>query len=124
MEYLDKIFLWLGNTSKTEKEFGRYFKLDYSENDAKVCGFCLDIDKKWYDEDFIGYLKYTNIINITKILEEVPINPAEKDTVIKKCNELGFSTANAVFWYSGEIKTPKSDKNYNDLFYIGEFMLD
>ena len=57
MDYLDKIFLWLGNTYKTEQEFYDYFKLDYSENeDKQVCGFCLDIGKKWYDEDFIGYL--------------------------------------------------------------------
>lgn len=125
MDYLDKIFLWLGNSTKTEQEFNNYFKLDYSENENKeICGFCLDIGKKWYDEDFIGYLKFPDNTDILEILEEVPINSSEKEIVIKKCNELGLNTANAVYWYSGEIETPKSDKTYNDLNFIGEFMLD
>lgn len=60
MDYLDKIFLWLGKTSKTQEQFDEYFELDYSEDkdNREICGFCTDIDKKWYDEDFIGYLKF------------------------------------------------------------------
>ncbi len=122
MEYMDYIFLWLGKTDKPETEFNNYFKLDYS-NENKICGFCIDIDQKWYDEDFIGYLKFANIKNILEILDEVPINPSEKDKVLQKCNEIDLKKANAVYWYSGLI-APNYDKDYNGLKYIGRYLLD
>lgn len=124
MDYTDKIFLWLGKTSKTEQEFNEYFKLDYSENEnKKICGFCQDIEKRWYDEDFIGYIKFQNSVEILEILKEVPINKTEKESVVEKCKEIGLNNANAVYWYSDEI-TPNPNISYNGLKYIGEYLAE
>ncbi|MGJ8739170.1 immunity 22 family protein [Zobellia laminariae] len=123
MDYLDRIFLWLGKTSKNQIEFDEYFKLDYSNN-PKICGFCKDIGTKWYDEDFIGYLKFDEEMSITDILEEVPISRDDINKVLIKCEELNIRRANAVYWYSGEIETPSQNKSYNELPYIGEYDLD
>lgn len=126
MDYLDKVFLWLGKTSKNQTQFEEYFKLDYSEDidNRKICGFCKDISKKWYDEDFIGYLKFNEEMTVQEILKEVPISADDTNKILDKCKELNLEFVNSVYWYSGEIETPSFDKKYNDLFYIGEFNLD
>lgn len=125
MNYLDKVFLWIGCTSKNQIEFDNYFKIDYSEEDTPViCGFCKDIEKEWYDEDFIGYIKYNEYKAIENLLESVPVDRNQFDTIKKICLNLGVASANAVYWYSGEINTPSPNKLYNELFYIGEFDLD
>ncbi len=126
MDYLDRIFLWLGDTNKNQSQFDEYFKLDYSENidDRKVCGFCKDIGIKWYDEDFIGYLKFDQKMTISEILENVPVSPDDIDEVLSICKELDIEFVNSVYWYSGEIESPSINKRYNELLYIGEYNLD
>jgi hypothetical protein len=125
MDYMDKVFLWLGKTSKTQEAFDEYFKLDYSEDDTKkICGFCKDIGKKWYDEDFIGYLRFDEEMSVTDILKDVPISPDDTDAILEKCKELNLESVNAVYWYSGEIETPSHSKDYNELLFIGEYNLD
>jgi hypothetical protein len=126
MDYLDKIFLWLGVTSNNQEQFDEYFELDYSEDidNRKICGFCQDIGKKWYDEDFIGYLRFNEEITILTILQQVPINEKDKSKVLDRCKDLGIELVNSVYWYSGEIEVPSKDKKYNELFYIGEYSLD
>ncbi|WP_264529310.1 immunity 22 family protein [Flavobacterium sp. N502540] len=126
MDYLDKIFLWLGVTSKSQEQFDEYFELDYSEDidNRKICGFCKDIGKKWYDEDFIGYLRFNEELTVLAILKEVPISENDKNKVLDNCKDLGIEFVNSVYWYSGEIEVPSKDKKYNELFYIGEYSLD
>ena len=126
MDYLDKVFLWLGKTSKSQTQFDEYFELDYSEDidNRKICGFCKDIGKKWYDEDFIGYLRFNEEMTVQEILKEVPISADDTDKILDKCKELNLEFVNSVYWYSGEIEIPSFDKKYNGLFYIGEFNLD
>jgi Immunity protein 22 len=126
MDYLDRIFLWIGKTTKNQEQFDEYFKLDYSDDkeNRKICGFCKDIGVKWYDEDFIGYLKFNEEMSVSEILENVPINPDDIDEVLDKCKELNLEFVNAVYWYSGEIEILSDDKKYNELLYIGEYSLD
>lgn len=130
MDYLDKVFLWLGKTNNSQEKFEAYFSLDYScegdfENpNYKICGFCEDIGEKWYDEDFIGYLRYDTPMNVTEILEEAPIDAHDKEQIIKISKNIGLEEVNAIYWYSGEIHPPSQDKSYNGLQYIGEFNLD
>lgn len=126
MDYLHKIFLWLGKTSKTQEQFDKYFELNYSEDvdNREICGFCTDIDKKWYDDDFIGYLKFNQEMSVRTILQEVPISKNDIDNVLDRCKELNLEFVNSVYWYSGEIDTPSFNKKYNDLSYIGEYNLD
>ncbi len=130
MSYLDNIFLWLGNINLKEDEFNEYFKLDYSvegdfdDPNYKLCGFCRDIEEKWYDEDFIGYIKYEKEMPILDLLTDVPIAKEDKHKVIEKAAQTGLTLVNAVYWYSGEISEPDKDKSYNGLKYLGEFSLD
>lgn len=130
MSYLDRVFLWLGNTNKSQSEITEYFKLDYSvegdfdDPNYKICGFCKDINEKWYDEDFIGYLKFNDNLSIEEILEEVPIALYERDKILSICKELNIEEVNATFWYSGEIEAPSKDITYSGLNFIGEFDLD
>ncbi len=129
-EYLDKVFLWLGKTNKNQYDIEEYFKLDYSvEGDFddpkyEICGFCRDINEKWYDEDFIGYLKFECELSVEDVLEEVPIALYERDKILDLCKKLKIEKVNSVFWYSGEIEMPSRNKTYNDLSFIGEFDLD
>jgi hypothetical protein len=125
MNYLERIFLWIGNTSKPQEEFDDYFKIDYTEGtEKKICGFCRDINKEWYDEDFIGYLKFEEAKPIVELLEFVPINKSQSSLIIEKCKELGYEKANSTYWYSAEMEEPDKNKLYNELNYIGEFDLD
>ncbi|CAM3764248.1 Immunity protein 22 of polymorphic toxin system [Flavobacterium branchiophilum] len=135
MDYTDKIFLWLGIFNGSKNEFNLYFDqskgylLDEYGNDRlpeeiELSQFSKDLGEDFtYDEDFIGYLLFPNSIEILEILEEVPINHSEKESVIKKCIELGLNDANAVYWYSDEI-TPNPNISYNGLKYIGEYLAE
>ena len=130
MDYLDKVYFWLGNFKGSQNEFEEYFKLDYSvEGDFdnpnfKICRFCKDIKEKWYDEDFIGYIKFDDSLTLIEILEEVPIDEDDKEQIIKIVNRNNIKDINAVYWYSGEIEEPDDKITYNGLRYIGEFNLD
>lgn len=130
MDYLDRVFLWLGDIKITEQELEKYFELDYSVEgdfdhpDYNICGFCKDIGEKWYDEDFIGYLTFEETLSIKEILEHVPIALDEREKILQQCQELGLDKATTTYWYSGEIGTPSEDKKYNGIHYIGEFDLD
>lgn len=131
MDYLDKVYLWLGHIELDQSNFKEYFKLDYStEGDFnnpnyKVCGFCNDINQLWYDEDFIGYLKYDNSMAVSEILQDAPIDEDDKEEIIQIVkNDIDLEKVNAIYWYSGEIEEPSKEKTYNGLKYIGEFNLD
>ncbi len=130
MDYLDKVYLWLGYIDLSRKEFEKYFELDYSvEGDFdnpnyKVCGFCQDIGQLWYDEDFIGYIKTDEAVSIMSLLEKAPIDEDEKSKIILIAEELKLGVVNAIYWYSGEIEEPSKDKLFNGLRYIGLFNLD
>lgn len=129
-ERMSKVHLWIGVTQKTEEEYLEYFKLDYStggdfdDPNYQVCGFCIDIGEKWYDEDFIGIIPlYEEEVSIKEIIEEAAIDPKESENVILECERLGLKKANAILWYSDaeiEITQPHKD-SYNDLKYIGMF---
>lgn len=131
MSYYDKVHLWIGTVNKTENEYLEYFKLDYSgldidDPDYKVCGFCKDIGKRWYDEDFLGNIPlWEKDVELDEILVEAAVSEVDKEKVIAKCNELGIKKANAVLWYSeSDLKIPDPNKSFNGLRYIGEFERD
>ena len=130
MDYLDKVYLWLGLTNLSQNDFEEYFKLDYSvegnfeDPNYKICGFCKDIDELWYDQDFIGYIKYDEAMTIIDILEEAPIDEGDRKQIDSIAKKIGLGKVNAIYWYSGEINPPIQDKIYNYLKYIGEFNLD
>ena len=122
MDYMKNVFLWLGHTAQTETEFENYFRLDYS-NRSQVCGFCMDLGLTWYDEDFVGFLRFEADKSVAAILGDVPLAQSERNKVLARCKELGLHQANAVCWYSGEI-FPDSFKSYNGMKYIGQYSLD
>ncbi len=130
---MKKVHIWIGTTSLSEEDYQKYFELDYStegdfdDPDYKVCGFCKDIGKVWYDEDFIAIIPlFEQEISIKEILKEVTIDENDIEKVIAKCNELGIKKANAVFYLTdAEIEVPKPYKDsYNGLKYIGIFDSD
>jgi len=84
MDRYNKIHLWIGTSNRTKEEYQQYFELDYSaEGDFKtpnykLCQFCKDIGKQWYDEDFIGIIpRFDDEISIDEILEHSSTDPAE-----------------------------------------------
>ncbi|MCO7184500.1 immunity 22 family protein [Tenacibaculum sp. XPcli2-G] len=125
----NKVHLWIGSVNISQEEYLKYFKLDYStegdfdDPNYKVCGFCTDIGKKWFDHDFIGIIPlFGKEIELDEILEEAAIDEYEWDNVKEVCKSLGIKKANAILWYqdsSLEIKEPK--ESYNGLKYIGLF---
>ncbi|WP_149274988.1 immunity 22 family protein [Pareuzebyella sediminis] len=130
MDYLDKVFIWLGETDKSQQQLEDYFRLDYSvegnfdDPTYKICGFCKDIGEKWYNEDFVGYLKFKNSLSIQEILKHIPVALHESKKIMSICREMGIVKVNCSYWYSGEIKIPSRHKSYNGINFIGEFDLD
>lgn len=132
LDRMDRVHLWIGTTKKQEEEYLEYFELDFStEGDFsdpsyKVCGFCEDLDIKWYEEDFIGIIPlYEEEVELDEILEEAAVDSDEIDNVKAICQSLGINKANAILWYADaeiEINNPK--KSYNGLKYIGTFKGD
>ncbi|MFZ4931761.1 immunity 22 family protein [Chryseobacterium sp. Mn2064] len=130
MEKNNKIHLWIGTTFKPEEEYQKYFELDYStEGDFdnpkyKLCEFCKDIGKVWYDQDFIGIIpRFEEEVSLDEILEESSTDPEEWDSIKDFCHQNGIEKANAVFWYAdGDLVVPKPYRTaYNGLQYIGMF---
>lgn len=127
---MSKIHVWIGITHKSEENYLQYFELDYSTEgdfeapEYRVCQFCKDIGKKWYDEDFIGIIPILKKdVSVIEILQEIPIEQDEIRKVLSICKEMGLSSANAIFYYTDSeliIQKPYKD-NYNDLKYIGVF---
>lgn len=130
MSEMSKIHIWIGHTNKDEDSYDEYFELDYStegdfdDPDYKPCQFCIDIGKKWYNEDFLGNIPlFDEDVEITKLLGQTVLAKDEVANVISKCNNLGIEEANAVFYYTDSelnIQEPYQE-NYNDLKYIGMF---
>ena len=130
MDRMKKIHIWIGNSQKTEGDFNKYFELDYStegdfdDPEYKICGFCKDIDQKWYDEDLICILPICEKeILVMDILKDIPINTDEINNVIDECNKLGIKTANVIFYLTDAdiiINKPYKE-NYNGLKYIGVY---
>ena len=133
MDKYEKIHLWIGANKMPEEEYLKYFELDYSTEgdfnspDYKICQFCLDIEKKWYDQDFIGIIPRSyNNNDLNNLLSESSIDIDEWDNIKKICEQYGIKEANAMFWYAdADLIIPKPYKNeYNGLKYIGVFDAD
>lgn len=113
---MDKIFLWLGFTSKSEKEYWDYF----SQNNG-IAQFCGDVGLEWLDEDFIGYYYNKDSDNLRTAIENTP-DSSLYDIMYNLCISKGIKTANAMFYYTGDNISPIDEtKKYNDLTYIGVF---
>lgn len=132
IDRINKLHFWIGTTTKNQKDFLKYFELDYSTEgdfntpEYRVCGFCKDIGEKWYDEDFLVYEPfYENEISLEEILKESDIDPSDIEEVKNKCANIGITKANAIFSYTdAELVIPIPYKeSYNDLKYLGLFNL-
>ncbi|AVB21596.1 MULTISPECIES: immunity 22 family protein [Pseudomonas syringae group] len=130
LEKYEKVHLWVGTNFSSESDYKKYFELDYStEGDFddpkyKLCGFCKDVNIKWYDEDFIGIIpRHENEVEVDEILKDAAIDQSEWLRAKAACASLGILKANAVFWYAdADLIVSPSDKNtYNGLIYIGLF---
>ncbi len=128
MSHYNKVHLWIGASFVPEAEYNAYFELDHSTDidapDYKVGGFCRDIGKRWYDEDFIGIIPRSDkLLSLDELLEEAAVYEEEKPKIKAICHELGITKANALLWYQDEelvINKPYKE-NYNGLQYIGLF---
>lgn len=119
LERMKKIHLWIGTTTKTEREYEEYFG---QNND--VSPFGKDIGIEEYDEDFIGIIPpFEQEIALSDILNEAPIDSSDIKSVLEECKRLNIEKANVVLYLtdaSVEILKPYKD-NYNELKYIGLF---
>ncbi|WP_397457604.1 immunity 22 family protein [Pseudomonas asplenii] len=129
----NNVHIWIGSNFSPEVEYMAYFKLDYSvEGDFddpayQLCGFCKDIGTRWYDEDFIGIIpRAGDDVPLDEILMEAAVDEDELPQVKARCQALGISKANAIFWYQdAELVLPQPIKDsYNGLKYIGLFQGD
>jgi hypothetical protein len=130
MERIKIIHLWIGTTEKNEEDYLKYFELDYStegdfdDPEYKLCEFCKDINKQWYNEDFIGIIPlHKNKILVGELIKETPIDRNEISKIIEECNRLNIVKGNAIFYLTdAEIEINKPYKeNYNGLKYIGKY---
>ena len=119
LERMKKIHLWIGFTSKTEKEYEEYF-----DQDSNTSQFGKDIGIEEYDEDFIGIIPlFEQEVDVNDILDEIPIDDDCIESVLSECKRLDIEKVNAVFYLtdaSVEITKPYKE-NYNGIKYIGLF---
>ena len=113
---MDKIYVWIGFTTKSEKEYWDYF----SQEDGKP-QFCIDTGVDWLDEDFMGYYYSTDSEDLREAVENTP-ESGLYDTIYEDCINKGIENANAMFYYTGdEIEKIDENKKYNDLTFIGVY---
>ncbi|MCS4225892.1 immunity 22 family protein [Sphingobacterium sp. BIGb0165] len=129
MNRMSLIHLWIGKTDKSLEEFEEYFNLDSfydSEEgeDFEKCGFCREVTfSESYGDDFIGLDYKDEPVSVEGILHEIPSSKI-KALIVDKCRELNIAEANAMFYYrDAELPKPEIGRQYNDLFYIGEFQI-
>jgi hypothetical protein len=130
VDRFNRVHLWLGVNFIDEKEYLKYFEIDYSSDyeiddpQYPVCQFCADVGERWYDEDFIGIIpRKPVLVEIDAMLGESAIDASEWSRVKAMCARLGIVKMNAMFWYSDgslNISTPLKE-HYNGLRYIGLF---
>ncbi|MDR2904520.1 MAG: immunity 22 family protein [Helicobacteraceae bacterium] len=113
---MNKIFLWVGFTSKSEQEYWDYFSPKNGQPQ-----FCFDTDLDWLDEDFMGYY-YSNDTDDLKIAIENTPESGLYDIMYDSCISKGIKKANAMFYYTGnDIDVINENRKYNDLTFIGVF---
>jgi len=113
---MDKIYLWLGLTSKSEKEYWDYF----SKN-VELPQFCIDTGLEWIDDDFMGYYYSKDTDDIRTAIENTPESD-HFETIYNLCVSKGIEKANAMFYYTGsDIEKIDENRKYNDLTFIGVF---
>lgn len=126
---MSKVHVWVGINNSDDEAFESYFELDYDNPDMdiddyiyKVCQFCLDINEKWYDEDFIGVYKEDSMVNVRVLLEELSVSQDTMEVIQNICIKKGLENVNAMFYYMDpEIEVTDKNKLYNELHYIGKF---
>lgn len=129
----DIVHLWIGSNYDSEKDYLKYFELDYStEGDFedpsyKVCAFCQYLGTKWYDEDFIGIIpREEKDVPLNEILEQAVVDLSEMEKIRNTCANLGIDKANAILWYSNlDVDNfPAIGSDFKGLKYIGCFKGD
>ncbi|MEK4424996.1 immunity 22 family protein [Solibacillus sp. FSL K6-1523] len=126
---MSKVHVWIGINNVDDETFEKYFELDYDDPDMdiddplyKVCQFCLDINDKWYDEDFIGVYKEDCMVDVRVLLEELSVSQETMLEIQDLCIKRGLKNVNAMFYYMDpEIEVADKNKLYNELNYIGKF---
>lgn len=126
---MSKCHVWVGINNADDETFEKYFELDYDAPDMdiddplyKVCQFCLDINEKWYDEDYIGVYKEDDMVGVRVLLEELPVSQETLLEIQDICIKKGLENVNAMFYYmDSEIDVADINKLYNQLTYIGKF---
>ncbi|MCL1989459.1 MAG: immunity 22 family protein [Defluviitaleaceae bacterium] len=121
-----KVHVWIGDNF--DENYHDYFELDYDVQvdidspDYKVCGFCEDIDEKWYDEDWLGAFQHSKSVKLDKLLEELAVTKDVLNDIKHVCKEKKINKASATFWYyDGSIIVKNREKKFNNLHYIGVF---
>jgi hypothetical protein len=120
---MSKIHVWIGMSSKNREEFSQYFAINPADRDAGIGAsqFDKDIHIKWYDDDLIG-VYYSETTDLEAALDELPTSPESLAAISDKCQELGITEANALFYYEdADLVIAEPDKKYNELTYIGVF---
>ena len=113
---MNKIYLWLGFTTKSEEEYWDYF----SDNDGTP-QFCIDTNLDWLDQDFMGYYYNADSDNLQNTVENTP-ESGLYEVMLEAASKKKISKANAMFYYTGDdIVSVDENKTYNDLIFVGVF---
>lgn len=121
---MNKIHVWIGFSNKKEDDFYDYFDLtSFNESEEgeefKVCGFAKDINKKIYNEDFIGIYFDEEDDALKLALDELP-DPKLAEELYKVCLQNNIEKANAMFYYTdARLQIMDVAKKYNELKYLG-----
>jgi Immunity protein 22 len=110
-------------SSKNEKAFSRYFEINPVDKELGVGAsqFDKDVNIKWYDDDLIG-IYYSESDDLDTAIDEIPTSPSSLDEIRNRCDELGISKANAMFYYEdSELQIADASKKYNGISYLGVF---
>ncbi|OON69092.1 immunity 22 family protein [Hymenobacter sp. CRA2] len=119
-----KIHVWLGKTAQSREEFARYFDGSPAGHDQGhgASQFDHDLQLAWYDDDLIGVYYNEEDDSLATAIDEIPTSPRSIGQIQARCQEVGLTAANAMFYYEyAGLVVPDPARRYNDLTYLGCF---
>lgn len=117
----DKVYIsvWIGTTSANGQNFALYINADASKAESS---FANDMDTDFFDEGFLSHNYYEKPKDIKEIIDTDFFYPDSlKKDLLSTCLKMGIKTANSFITLDQYYYSPKIQKTYLGLSFLGCF---
>jgi hypothetical protein len=122
-EAVDLVSVWIG-TFPNEAAFDEYLKEDYEatdEDDFPKCHFWEDLGIRWHDHDFQEAVFQNDVVSVEELIGGISWIDSYKANLLKRCNELGITGANAAIVICEYEYPPEAGFESPNLTFVGSF---